>query len=339
MNREDLFQAIGGIEESCLERSEGMKARRTGRIALKAVLVAVLATALAGTVLAAAGFIHSENPGAVLEAFFGDKGNPHSDGRVYANSGGGIVVEPAFDREELDATLAEELVAPFVCAGGQTLTRGGDTLTVESYLFDSVTGCGILYYSLENPKGISGYAIQSNGELWWPDGEKIDINYAHQSYLLAEQTTDTKLFAACYYIFDAEGGNNLDLGFYGQRERIHLPLEDGGGMKGITLAGGGIKLSPIGLWINGVALGIADEANDIEIDRIVIQYSDGKEYLVKDSAAFTEQGWENYRVTVNFAYAWQDWQAGTVTYALDRIVAVDQVEAVVLDGVKYSLDE
>lgn len=80
-------------------------------------------------------------------------------------------------------------------------------------MYDQVTKCGVLTYTLENPDGIADYILQENGQITFPDGEILDINQYGYSYIIPDQSTDTKLTAAFYYQLDNPESTDLVLSF------------------------------------------------------------------------------------------------------------------------------
>lgn len=207
MRAEDLFAAIGAVEESRLARTElsvssrenqedrTMKIRPT-RLIRNFFIAAVIVSMLAVTAYAVAGFLIYENPREMIAAIFGDStGFDHSQGSIRPDPWGspeGILVEPTFDRVPADEAVVAEDVAPYVDPVGQSVTFDGDTLTVDSFTYDSTTRCGFVTYLLENPAGVSGYKLQSNGEIWY-DGrpDAVQVNQYGYSYIIQEKTTDT----------------------------------------------------------------------------------------------------------------------------------------------------
>lgn len=216
MNREDLFLAIGEVEESRLARTEkpsnvirledaNMKKKRVrpGRIIRNVLIAAVVVSMLAVTAFAVSGFLIFDSPTEMLTALFGDQtGYDHSEGSITHDPNGspeGIVVEPTFDRVPADETLVKEELEPLVEAVGQSISWQGYTLTVDAHMYDATTGCGLLTYTIENPDGIKPYELQSDGEVWFPGGELVRTNQWTYNRIVEEKTTDTKLTVACYY--------------------------------------------------------------------------------------------------------------------------------------------
>lgn len=232
MKREDLFLAIGEVEESRLMRteltvecpSEGpereeqtmKKHTRTTSVIRRILIAAVIVSTLAVTAFAVSGFLLFDSPAQMLHTLFGDQtGYDHSDGSITRDPYGGpeaILVEPTFDRVPVDETVATEDIAPYISPVGQSITNGHAVLTVDAYVYDSVTRCGLLTYTLDDPDGVS-YELQTNGEIWYYGVEPLHFNQSGESYIITEKTTDTTLAATYYFQYDHGREDTLEISF------------------------------------------------------------------------------------------------------------------------------
>lgn len=284
------------------------------------------------TVKAYPGLMKYENPIAMVKAFFGSNGIESSDGVVEYDEDGRLVTNiPAWDRVPVDETLAEELIEPYISAENGSVNYAGYTLTAKANLYDAGTGSGLMYFTLENPKGISGYVVSPNGQVWW-NPETINVfartNYAGMIYRDNEMSTDTKLYLCEYYIVaDRENTDEsfLELGDYTDgdiKERIEIQSAMDNEMAGIELGNGAIKMSPIGIKLDKTALGL--KPSD-DIGAIVFQYVDGREYVLFDKDGFVS----------NDAYALN--YDNNCTYMYNRIVGIDSLLSVTVDGVTYDI--
>ena len=229
MRPEDLFLAIGAVEETRLARSElsvssekkqedrKMKVKPT-RILRNLLIAALLVSMLAVTAYAVTGFLIYDSPEEMIAAIFGDEtGFDHNEGSIRPDPNGpptGILVEPTFDRVAADEAVVAEDVAPYVDPVGQSIFFDGYTLTVDSFMYDSATKCGFVTYLLENPSGVSEYKLGTNGEIWYegvPD--IVDANLYGYPFIIQEKTTDTCLAATYYFKNDNRWGDNLELSF------------------------------------------------------------------------------------------------------------------------------
>ena len=332
----DLFQNVDAadlpVEETVCLNIERIKALTLSRVeekqgkknhsVRKLFLAAAIAATLAVTALAYAEFRKYDHPREMLDGFFG---NTQQESLLDATGPYGQVPDSIRVPLNLEAAKAVE---PFIGAVQEVRKQGDFRLTVHGNLYDSVTGCGILYYTLENPNGID-YQLQFDGSLW---GLPIYSGTRHgYCYLLKEKSTDTRLEIAEYYIRGPHDEENyIECGLNapnveGSREQefateqsaVQIPLNDGGGMAGLT--GGGVRLSPIGIYLDGTKMDFLGEAGLDGAAQISISLKDGTEYVLKDEHTQNDM----------FA-AGQDTMHMVMPF--NRLVDVGQVEAVILDG-------
>ena len=170
------------------------KTRKHAKLS-RTIALAAAVTVLCGVVTAAAvGFLRYENPAAMLYALFGENVGS-SDGIVEYNEYGKLTTYlPAWERGPVDETLAQELIAPYIFAVGESTVCGDYTLNVEALLFDAATRAGMLYYTVENSSGVSGYEVSPNGELRWPEEAPVLIwlKSASRDYLDTAMSSETK---------------------------------------------------------------------------------------------------------------------------------------------------
>lgn len=215
MTREDLFAAIGLVEESRLAKTEEdgmMKGKMGTRVARNLLIAAVIVSMLAVTAFAATGLLLYDSPAEMIAAIFGDStGYDHKEITTWTEPGKSeTFTNPAYDRVEADPTVVEE-VAPHVSPVGQAISWEGYTLTVDSLLYDSHTGCGILTYTVENPEGVTGYTVENNGEVW---GFPVNFNQYSKDYIIQEKTTPTCLAVTSYFYYRAaEDSTDVEITF------------------------------------------------------------------------------------------------------------------------------
>lgn len=231
MKSEDLFLAIGEVEGSRLLRSEltvqepsavvckeepVMKKKRAnpGRIIRNSLVAAILISMLGVTAYAVGGFLIFDSPEEMVASIFGDKtGYDHSDGSITPFEDGiNVIIEPTYDRVPVDEEVAAQEAAPLVNAVGQSISWEGYTLTIDANLYDSVTKCGLVTYTLENPEGVN-YSLQSTGEVWFPQGEIVKFSQYGYSYIIQKKSTDTKLAATYYYQLRDKESTDLEITF------------------------------------------------------------------------------------------------------------------------------
>lgn len=410
MKQEDLFEAIGNVECSRLLRTElettapsavthqedkTMKKHSAKRIIRNLLIAAVLVSMLGITAYAAAGYLIFDSPEEMLTSIFGDKtGYDHKDlthwtdpekpGEVYDN--------PAYDRAPVDEEVMQSEAAPLVTPVGQSISWKGYTLTVDANLYDQVTKCGLLTYTIGNPNGLPHYEVANNGEIYFPDGEILHVNQYGYSYVIQDQTTENQLTATYYYQLRDPDASYLELTLseyvmknteaYQQKleaireqlmrehtqeealafektyvsgdwewfeanytreeliqkgyeamllmsqelktldaqcvcpDSITIPEAALGEMSSITLADGKIKISPIAICVDTTDM--RDYPNGY-IAVTKIRFKDGTEYLVRDDA------------TANYMFAVGNTDRD-VTFMFNRMIDVNQISAVILDG-------
>lgn len=273
---------------------ENSKSKHTGgKLARIALIAAVLAMVLGISAGAYVGYVHYDDPAGVLKSFF-EQGNYAKgehiveyetievDGEVYEKLKTNM---PAWERMPLDEAVAEKYIYPYVYGVGESVSYKDYTLTVEAIVYDAAIGSGLLYYTIENPNGVEGYEVALDGELWWPGDSQYYtcISHPERTYIDESQTTDTKLYACTYFItveewgeFEVRIGNGEEYK-RGECDALTIVLPDEG-LESLSLDGGNVVLSPIGMSVDKKALKL-EYANDI--DHITIRFADGSEYIVE----------------------------------------------------------
>ncbi len=233
MTKEELFQAIGEVEGSRLARTEltmqessrnhskeEPKVRKRSLRMLRHLFVAALIIgSLAVTAYAVGGYILFDSPGQMLTAIFGDKtGHDHGAYTEVPDPerpGSLLNVLPEFDRAEADPTVVQEDIAPYVSPVGKSITFHDMTLTVDSFMYDSATQCGLITYTLKNGPE---YYLQSHGAVGYMGRSyPADFNQYGYSYIIEEKTTEDTLAAVYYFWFDPSHRN----------EDFYVTIDDG----------------------------------------------------------------------------------------------------------------
>lgn len=225
MKREDLFLAIGAVEESRLARSElcavkqeEKNRKRKSFRSLRNLMVAVMVISLlAVAAYAVGGLLLFDSPNEMLAAIFGNQtGFDNVSAGEIINRYGDIVVEQSgFQRVPVDATVVGEDVAPYVNMVGKSVSSDDYTLTVDAFMYDAATKCGLVTYILECADGIPAYNVEANGEIWFENRKNpVQVNQFGYSYLIQDKTTPTRM-AATYYF--------RDTGLFGDDLVISLP--------------------------------------------------------------------------------------------------------------------
>lgn len=414
MKREDLFLAIGAVDDARLSRSEWsvrepsltvmeepkmMKARISKKRLLRNLLVAALiVSTLVVSVLAATGYLLFGGPEEMIAALFGDgTGYDHSEGNIRPDPNGpptGIIVEPTFDRVPADETVVAEDIAPHVDTVGKSISWEGYTLTVDAVMYDSTTRCGLVTYVLESENSMD-WRVQSDGEVWFPGVELVNFSQYGYSYIIQDQSGDSKLAATYYYqLRDPQSSDlvitlserasrsaeeeqqmieelkqqlrqeiseeeaiafqkeyvgdawpwfeenrtreeNIDAAYeYWAYERLeeaaHCPEKivisenTQSEMPSITLGGGTVVLSPIAVTIKEKQI---ENLGHSFMGLMKVRFDDGTEYVVQDG------------YISNYVFNVTDADGNEHTYMFNRVIDVDKVIAVVVDGnVELTLD-
>lgn len=297
---------------------------RKKHIVRKIFLAAAIAAALAVTALAYAEFRKYENPREMLDGFFGNREIPSVTDHQEA---WGQV--PDHQRVAMDPEAAA-FVEPYIAAVEQTVTEGDTRLTVHGNLYDSVTGCGILYYTLENPGGFE-YTLDYDGRI---DTIPVYGGTRHgYTYLLKEKSTEQRLEIAEYYVrgpHDEENYIEVSLmedslsvsseeEFDLQMKAVRVPLDDGGGIEG--LMGGGIRISPIGIHLDLTKMDGVPGTDSIH--QLKIRFTDGEDYILEDDLS------QNYM----FA-AGSDNQHLTIPF--NRLINLSEIQSVQVNGLEIT---
>lgn len=318
-----------------------MKNKSKNRISIPALVAAVLLIcALATTAFAYTGFVVYENPKEMLEAFFG--GGNSDEGAVVVDENGQTSINPAFQREELNESAAEEYVAPFTYEVGQSVVSGENTLTVDGYAYDANTQCGLIYMRLEMPGGFPEYKVANNGMLVWQGPEQVYTPFGIE--IFAEDVEDTRMTLAGYfYVPDYYEKSEFPLYLNNGKNRndphLDIPLENIGDLQCISAGNGGVQIAPFAMVVHGDKLGILTAGDETNTSYMAIRYADGSEYVILDESGEIP--------VMNYIYGSMERGARNdgyvsdrycTTYILDRVVDLDQVREVIVDGKTYSID-
>ncbi|MDR1330175.1 MAG: hypothetical protein LBK23_11305 [Oscillospiraceae bacterium] len=329
------------IKELTMSRIQPAAApRRTlRRFAIIAATIAVMLS-LATAALAYSGLLSYSAVNDFISGFFGgDSG----DGVVEYDDDGKLIVKlPAWERVPVDESLADRLIGGYITAVDQSISRNGYTLTAEANLYDPSTGCGLIYYTLKNPNGISGYQTFQDGEVWFDSttvfaevrGVRSSAPVFGKQYIDEGKSGDTRLYICEFYISVSNKPLSDILLVFGEyvpdkngyiygkeEEKIKIPLaaHNLSGAVFYTPGGdGAIKASPIGINIDAIALGL-EHADEIKY--VALEYADGSRYVVSDDAGFVN----------NSSYSLQPDGGGSRTYTFNRLVDIDNVVKVVVN--------
>lgn len=408
MTREELFLAIGQVEESRLARTEltvqgpsaesngeepQMKKKRVnfGRVIRNLLIAAAIISMLGITAYAAAAYLIFDSPEEMVTAIFGDQtGFDHgARGEITDKDGNVLATQYRHDRVPADEKVVAQEAAPLVEPVQQSLSWAGYTLTIDANLYDHATKCGLVTYTLENPNGVD-YDLHSDGEI----SDVVNFSQYGRKYIIQDKTTDICLAATYYYQLRDPGNTDLDITFsqwtaisfedylqlfkdtkaqlkqeisedeviahvkeqmgedyalmeaessrdtiieqgydglayermgvldgaYDQyicNDKITISENTQSEMTSISLGNEAVRISPIAITVKVEE--IEDFPNSF-LDVTKIQFSDGTEYVVK----------EDY--TLNYVFAVADSETEETTFMFNRIIDVNEVTSVIVDG-------
>ena len=348
MDGRELLIGMSFVHAKYVQEAERMVSseknvkNRFGRTTRFLLIAALISTLMATTVLAYVGFIRYENPMELLKTFFGADAYSVEEGEIRTETYYGKeyhYMEPAIEHVPVDEDAAQE-VAPYISAVGQSISYEDYTLTIEAHQYDSATDCGIIYYTVENQNGISGYKIQPWGELWWPDGELVNLEGASwMNYIIQEESSETKLAVAAYYCGADTQSNIIGLMFFRESgNTLKLQLNDGGGMK-YKAYEDAIAVSPIAIrihlqdfkflgytFVEGKYLAPVDDAN---LEYLALRFEDGTEYVVKTNTETI--------IVDNTKYALIN-ENTDAFYVFNRLVDIENLKAIVINRNEYPVD-
>ncbi len=427
MKPEDLFLAMSEVEEEMLLRSEwtmhsasaenreDKTMKKPRRILRNLLIAAAFISTLAVTAFAAAGFLLFDNPAQMLSYLYGDAtGFDHKDVTYIEDpwKPESPIENPAYDRVPADETVVQEDVAPYVSPVGQVLCCDTRKLTIDALMYDAATQTGLLTYTLEDTEGVQSYYLQPNGELTFEGIQPLYFSHSGESYLIQDQTTDTKVTAVYYFNYDpAFGGETMEIHFTSEtpddedfenilqevrstlsagearqqarealgeeqyamlmdaysgaaldemccqavagREyqryyqehmenipRLNIALDQQSSLDYVTAGEGSVTVSPIAFRIDVADLEFLHTAHDgshwvsgYNVDDVVILFDDGTEYLVKsDNVENTTIG------VITSAEGATDGSGTVLTYMFNRVIDVDKIASVLVNGVEMKLD-
>ena len=291
------------------------------------LIAAVLICALSLTVGAADAIAkHFTDDGlSVPDSFFGNSGDyARSSAIVEYDEYGKLAINmPAWSREPLDMEAAERLVAPYLYTLEEnTVTVDGFTYTIHAVLYDSTTETAMIRWSVENPEGLGKYGIGVNGEFFTQEGSDMYAVAGGRDYIDTVHSTDTKLYISSYAVdwqeelycefgrwYDWDKGKEKA---WSDTVKILIPRADRGGMPTVTAEN--ITVSPVAVRFEG---SFVDNLNEC-----IITYTDGSEYIVFSDDRFIQ----------NTTYGLGNSEDGSSTYTFNRIVDVDRVASITVNG-------
>ena len=325
----DQVQAPEALLTEVMNMTNQQKPHRPKHITRTLLIAAVLICALTITAFAAEALTRklTGDTLSIADSFFGSSGD-------YANGGGIVEYDddgklalniPAWSREPLDMEAAERLIAPYLYTLEEnTVTVDGFTYTIHAILYDSSTETAMIRWSVENPNGLGKYGIGRNGEFSIQEGSDMFAVAGGRDYIDTAHSTDTKLYISSYAVdwqedLTCEFGRCYDWDKGTEKAwfdtvKLLIPRDDRGGMP--TVTGENVTVSPVAIRF--------DHARVDDLQECAILFKDGSEYTLFSDEQFV----------MNTTYALGDTEDNTTTYTFNRIVDVEQVTAVRLNGVE-----
>ena len=226
MNGKDIFMGLKYIGDDLVEEAEAFDFRSSAhqketahrpihRPLLIAALIALM-LALVGCAVVYA-MILFDSPADMISGLYGENtGFDQAVPRDVADPDkpDSSWTLPGYDKLPVEETVAQEL-QKWVSPVGQRISADGFKLTVDAYVYDSATQCGLITMLLEHDTPISDdqLGIGIDGCLGRIDGNLLNFNQYGWAYLIPEKTTENQLAFTYYFRADLYRGTNLLVSF------------------------------------------------------------------------------------------------------------------------------
>ncbi len=312
MDKKMIGEALGCLDEKYIiealelsgrayahgKETENMNGRKITKPARILLIAAVLALALGITAGAYVAFTQYDSPDEMIGNFAGGENYKGGSAEGYEKyetieiDGEERIqlseLRLGWERLSTDEALLEELVYPYVAAVEGGFTWEDYTVTMEACIYDKDLRGGILYYTVENPNGIS-WERNDAGDIMLEPGACVGTSFPAASFVDEERSTDTKLYICEHFIVVNDWLENeyipnglwigngmpyemLDLVPYlAQWEMIKVPS--------VELDGGNIVVSPFGMAFDKNGIGVDPGTNH---QYIALRFDDGSEFVVYD---------------------------------------------------------
>lgn len=226
MNGKDLMIGLSCIDQKLIEESqrEGLfreaaprPPRKSLRRPLLLAAVLLLAAALVGCAVVWASVLFG-SPKEMIAGLYGENTGyssaaPRDDYDPEKPDSQGWTA-PGFEKQPVEETVAQEL-QKWVSPVGQSITTDGLKLTVDAYIYDSATQCGLITMLLEHDTPFSDdqLGLGRDGCLGGIHGSLLNFNQYGWPYLIPEKTTENLLAFTFYFRADLRSGTNLLVSF------------------------------------------------------------------------------------------------------------------------------
>lgn len=305
MNERQLLFAIGNVKDCYIEEMQerAIKPHAKKRLWLVAALIALVTMLVGCGILYGLGLFGS--PAEMISAIFGNEtGFDSKEVTLLPNPGKPErpIENPGFMRVPAEEAVVES-VAPHVSAISKSLTFHDVTLTIDSFLYDSQTACGLVTYRIEAPKEKLTYEVEPNGRIWFQSLAEPDFSKTGASYIITEKTTDTKLSATYYFVnpyWDAD-------------EAFSVRINDGMTGQAIMALNEEAMVKVKAEYTPEEALAAAKEiltgiCGEQEAERVMAQYEDPvqnayeilrEDYLVEKSVQLEQESYSPDKIVFN----------------------------------------
>ena len=206
MTKEDLFLAIGRLDDTRLAKTEEETNMKSGMKFTRRLLIAAIVTALLVGSACAAHYFLFDSPKEMVTGLYGSgdsiaPSEASDTQKPWPNS----YMLPGYDKRPVDETTAQAIEG-WISPVGQTLENGGYKLTVDAYVYDSAMRVGFVTLALEHEEPISDKALQMerNGEI---NPGMVEFTQYGRTYIIPEKTTDTTLAMTYYFNSNVRDSN------------------------------------------------------------------------------------------------------------------------------------
>lgn len=226
MNGKDLMMGLSCIDQKLIEESElahpapenpPRSLRQSIRRPLLIAAVLLIAAALVGCAVVWASILFG-SPKEMIAGLYGENtgyssADPIDDYDPEKPDSMGWTV-PGFEKQPVEETVAQEL-QKWVSPVGKRIETDGLKLTVDAYIYDSATQCGLITMLLEHDTPFSDdqLCLSRDGCLGGIDGLLLNFNQYGWPYLIPEKTTQNQLAFTFYFRADLRRGTNLLVSF------------------------------------------------------------------------------------------------------------------------------
>ena len=361
---EKTFSALHASPDTLSEVKRTMQNEKKTRRILGRGAVIAIAAALTLSVAVAAGVVlirADVSPAEKVDdtthhAFTDDINSPTP---VVIGNSGEVITVADMERIPGDPATTERLVGQYLSKLDAEMTVEGNTYKMGTFLVDD-TGTGILTFSVENPNGFE-YDDMGYGETWI-ESVRANVYYGRSEptrgdrdgamsadtklYVDESSSTDTCLQVIAYFISGKGFSYAKDSTFYFsvtdnayQYHSIAIQIQTRVPVKTFTADNGEIVLlSPLGMTA------VDSIGHEVEwlIRENIIQFKDGSTFVVKSR----EQNLRNWVVSYGTGNPESGYnmameiELGATdigseeynSYQFNRLVDVDEVSSITLDG-------